>query len=243
MPRARDTAICLRQWDWSETSQVVLLFGRESGIIRGLAKGARRPRSKFDGGLEPLTLGEVVFVRKPTRELLTITDWSVDFPAVHLRRSLLGLAAMTFAAEAIAALFPPLDPAPESFELFSEVRTSLGTSPSIGTADAAYALRVAWRAAAEAGHAIDLTGISPGEDPARTLVLRPEDGRIVPAPPGETGPWRIRPSTLHVVIGGGADAAPAESVARAVGLTAAWIRYRTGAPLQSEGFFTRCLTL
>ena len=42
MPTISDYAICIRRWDFSETSQTVSLFTRESGIIRGLAKGAKR---------------------------------------------------------------------------------------------------------------------------------------------------------------------------------------------------------
>ena len=62
-----DQAICIRHWDWSETSQTVSLFCRASGILRGLAKCARRERGSFSGGIDLLARGEVVAVVKPDR--------------------------------------------------------------------------------------------------------------------------------------------------------------------------------
>ena len=54
-----DTAICLRCWDFSETSQTVSLLTREPGIIRGLAKGSRRDKGCFSGGFDPVHIGHV----------------------------------------------------------------------------------------------------------------------------------------------------------------------------------------
>ena len=45
MPTITDNAICIRRWDYSETSQTVSLLLRNHGVIRGLVKGAKRPGS------------------------------------------------------------------------------------------------------------------------------------------------------------------------------------------------------
>jgi DNA repair protein RecO (recombination protein O) len=57
-------ALVLRAIDYSETSQVVWFFTRERGRVHVIAKGSRRPRSPFEGALEPLVRGEIVFYRK-----------------------------------------------------------------------------------------------------------------------------------------------------------------------------------
>ena len=77
MPTITEQAICIRQWDFSETSQTVSLFGRDTGVFRGIAKGSRRPKSNFSGGLDLLTLGDVVSIIKPGRDLATITEWGL----------------------------------------------------------------------------------------------------------------------------------------------------------------------
>ena len=55
MPTITDQAIVIRRWDFSETSQTVSLFTRDHGIVRGLAKGAKREKGDFSGGLDLLT--------------------------------------------------------------------------------------------------------------------------------------------------------------------------------------------
>ena len=77
MAQVRDQAICIRHWDWSETSQTVSLFCREHGLIRGVAKGAKREKSTFSGGLELMTRGEVVASLKNTDTLSTLTSWNL----------------------------------------------------------------------------------------------------------------------------------------------------------------------
>ncbi|MEO1235807.1 MAG: recombination protein O N-terminal domain-containing protein, partial [Planctomycetota bacterium] len=73
MPRFKDQAICIRDVDWSETSQVVVLLTETRGKVRGWAKGSRRqsPSSiqRFSGGIELLTAGQVVATTRPSTEL------------------------------------------------------------------------------------------------------------------------------------------------------------------------------
>jgi len=57
-------ALVLRAIDYSETSQVAWFFTREKGRVHVMAKGSRRPRSPFEGALEPMVRGEIVFYRK-----------------------------------------------------------------------------------------------------------------------------------------------------------------------------------
>jgi len=56
----RTEAIVLRTFDWSETSLIAWVYTRQRGRLHLLAKGARRPRSAFEGALEPLVRGELV---------------------------------------------------------------------------------------------------------------------------------------------------------------------------------------
>ena len=60
MPILSDSAICIRCWDYSETSQTVSLLTKENGLIRGIAKGSKRDKGPFSGGFDPLTRGHIV---------------------------------------------------------------------------------------------------------------------------------------------------------------------------------------
>jgi len=88
VPTIVSQALVIRQWDFSETSQTVSLFCREHGVVRGLAKGSRREKSRFSGGLDPLTRGEIVAILKPSVELATLTEWDLQEIFWSTRRSL-----------------------------------------------------------------------------------------------------------------------------------------------------------
>ena len=51
----------LRRVDYGETSHVLSLFGALGGKVSVIAKGARRPKTKFVGPLDVATLHEVVY--------------------------------------------------------------------------------------------------------------------------------------------------------------------------------------
>lgn len=70
-------ALVLRGFRMSESSKVVILFSREYGKIRLVAKGARRPKSKFGASLEPMTWGRYVFYRRENRELQTLSEGDI----------------------------------------------------------------------------------------------------------------------------------------------------------------------
>jgi DNA repair protein RecO (recombination protein O) len=63
-------ALVLRTYKLGETDRIVVFLTRDRGKKRGVAKGARRPRSRFTGALEPLTEVRVAYFEKERRELV-----------------------------------------------------------------------------------------------------------------------------------------------------------------------------
>jgi DNA repair protein RecO (recombination protein O) len=64
MPIRHSEAIVLRTYRVGEADKVVVFLTREHGKIQGLAKGARRPRSRFGGSLEIGTELELTFFER-----------------------------------------------------------------------------------------------------------------------------------------------------------------------------------
>ena len=62
-------AIVLRTYALGDTSRIAVLYTREQGLVRGVAKGARAPKSKFAGALEPLSRIEAHLYWKEGRDL------------------------------------------------------------------------------------------------------------------------------------------------------------------------------
>jgi len=63
-------ALILRTYKLGEADRIVVFLTRDRGKKRGVAKGARRQRSKFAGALEPLTEVQVAYFEKENRELV-----------------------------------------------------------------------------------------------------------------------------------------------------------------------------
>ena len=70
MPLYTADALVLRTYKLGETDRIVVFLTRDRGKKRGVAKGARRPRSKFAGALEPLTEARVAYFEREQRELV-----------------------------------------------------------------------------------------------------------------------------------------------------------------------------
>lgn len=67
-------AIVLQTYKLADADKIVLCMTEKAGLVRGVAKGARRLKSKFGASLEPFTLIHLTFFEKETRELVTIRD-------------------------------------------------------------------------------------------------------------------------------------------------------------------------
>jgi len=63
MPTYRDRAVVLRTHKLGEADRIVTLLTRYNGKVRAVARGVRRPSSKFGGRLEPCSHVDVQFVR------------------------------------------------------------------------------------------------------------------------------------------------------------------------------------
>ena len=72
MPLYSSDALILRTYKLGEADRIVVFLTRDRGKKRGVAKGARRLRSKFVGGLEPLTQVRVAYFEKERRELVSV---------------------------------------------------------------------------------------------------------------------------------------------------------------------------
>jgi len=63
-------ALVLRTYALGESDRIVVFLTRDRGKKRGVAKSARRSRSRFVGALEPLTEARVAYFESARRELV-----------------------------------------------------------------------------------------------------------------------------------------------------------------------------
>ena len=141
-------AIVLHVQDYLESSRIVRLATRELGVQSVLARGARRPRSRFGSSLDLFATGVAQFTVKPGRELSNLSGFD-------LTRSRLGLAADLdrFAgASALAELalrFAHADPHDDAFEVLGRSLDAITESPAGSSTD--HGLAGAWQYVAALG--------------------------------------------------------------------------------------------
>ena len=65
-------ALVIKSYNLSEADRIVVFFTREYGIVRGVAKGAKRLQSRFGSTLEPFSTVNLTYFQKEERELVSI---------------------------------------------------------------------------------------------------------------------------------------------------------------------------
>src|SRR5437763_5523683 len=66
-------AIVLRSYNLAEADRIVVCLTRGAGLVRAVARGARRMKSRFGAALEPFSFINLVFYEKENRELVIIS--------------------------------------------------------------------------------------------------------------------------------------------------------------------------
>lgn len=72
MPVFTSDALILRTYKLGEADRIVVFLTKDRGKKRGVAKGARRARSRFHGALEPMTRAGIAYYERELRDLVRI---------------------------------------------------------------------------------------------------------------------------------------------------------------------------
>jgi DNA repair protein RecO (recombination protein O) len=136
-----------------ESDRLVEFYARDFGKLRGVARSARRPRSRFGSALEPFTLGELIFFDTGRSELVRVDHFDILHPFRALRESLDRLGRAAWMVECVARLSADRDP---HAALFRVLVRALGAIESSS--------RPAWVSVCFAARAVDLLGHRPRID-------------------------------------------------------------------------------
>ena len=102
MGLGRSAAVVIGSFPLGESDRVVTFFSRDFGRMRGVARAARRIKSRFGGSLELFTLGQLVFFDTGRSELVRIDHFDVTHPFAPLREDLGRLGEAAWVVEIVA---------------------------------------------------------------------------------------------------------------------------------------------
>src|SRR4029079_15026103 len=121
-------AIVLRSLRFAEADRILHLYTRERGRMAAMAKGIRKPKSRFGARLEPLSHVELM-LHEGSGELQTVTGAELlrSHHAVREQRSALGVGLV--GAEAMLRLFTEQEANPRAFQALTRFLDLLDELP------------------------------------------------------------------------------------------------------------------
>jgi DNA repair protein RecO (recombination protein O) len=123
-------AIVLRTYNLAEADKIVVCLTRTAGVVRAVARGARRLKSKYGAGLEPHTLLSLSFYEKEGRELVSLRDAEIVRSYFHLSGSAELMGALAYMSELVLEFAPPHEPNEKLFRMVKACLEALALEPA-----------------------------------------------------------------------------------------------------------------
>ena len=126
--------IVLRSYNLAEADKIVVCLTRTAGVVRTVARGARRLKSRFGAGLEPFTIIALTYYEKEGRELVSLRQADIIRSFFDLAGSAENVAALAYMSELVMEFAPPHEPNEKLFRMVRAVVEALANTPSDLTA-------------------------------------------------------------------------------------------------------------
>jgi|SRR5690348_395285 len=117
MPLRESEAIILQSYPLGEADRLVSFLSRSMGRVRGVARGARRSKSRFGSALERMSYVRVWFFERETRELVQVNQCELIESFVDVFRDYSAGNSLTLFAEIAEAVLPEREPVDAYFRL------------------------------------------------------------------------------------------------------------------------------
>ena len=138
MPLVETQAIVLRTYKLAEADKIVVCLTERAGVVRGVAHGARRLKSRFGAALEPFSLIALVFHEKEGRELVTLKQAEILRSYFSLAQDYERFTALEQMSDLVLSFAPPHEPNEKIFRLLKACAEAQATRPEQTAAIALY---------------------------------------------------------------------------------------------------------
>ncbi len=136
MPARASEAIVLRTYPFQEADLIVSFLARDAGKLRGVARRARRPKSRFGAGLERLSHVKMFYFQRENRELVNLDSCELIASPFSLASEYTTGVALDYMAEVSEQLLPPAEPSERFFRLLLAVSEHLRARRAAGAWEA-----------------------------------------------------------------------------------------------------------
>lgn len=117
MPLRESEAIVLQSYPLGEADRLVSFLSRTMGRVRGVAAGARRPKSRFGSTLERLSHIRIWFFERETRDLVRVNQCELVESFLDAFRDYASGVALALLSETTEAVLPEREVSDANFRL------------------------------------------------------------------------------------------------------------------------------
>ncbi len=110
-------AVILKTLRLGEADKLVTLLTEKRGLVKAVAKGARRPRSRYGSALEPFTVCRVVLFEKRPTILLRMSSAEITSTNRKIRETIQQIEAASKMVRFLLFLLPEDEPSRKTYEL------------------------------------------------------------------------------------------------------------------------------
>ncbi len=131
-------AIVLHTFKLAEADKIAVCMTEKAGLVRGVARGARRLKSRFGASLEPFTLINLTYFEKEARELVTIKNTEILRSYFGTAESSEAVASMGYLVELVKEFATPQLADERLFRMLRACVEALASDPHNARAILAY---------------------------------------------------------------------------------------------------------
>lgn len=110
MPLVETEGLVIKSYNLAEADRIVVLLTHDHGVVRGVAKGAKRLKSKFGSGLEPFSVVQATYFQKDAVELVSIQKTDLIQSNFDAASDPDFLQKFSYLGDLLLTLSPPHDP-------------------------------------------------------------------------------------------------------------------------------------
>ncbi|HTK38116.1 MAG TPA: DNA repair protein RecO [Pyrinomonadaceae bacterium] len=125
MPLVETEGLVLKSFNLAEADRIVVFLTRDHGVVRGVAKGAKRPKSRFGSGLEIFSIVRLTYFQKEILELVSIREAELQKSYFEAASNPEFLQKFSYLSDLLISFAPPHDP---NETLYRMVRACLDTA-------------------------------------------------------------------------------------------------------------------
>lgn len=123
-------AIVLRTYNLAEADKIAVCLTRHTGLVRAVARGAKRLKSRFGAGLEPFTLIALSYYEKEGRELVSLRQAEIMRSYFGLSGNVEAVAALAYLSELVIEFAPPHEPNERLFRMVNACIEAIAQRPA-----------------------------------------------------------------------------------------------------------------